>query len=74
MAGQSELGIPGAREYAEAVDQAVTSAQAGTDPKAALDEAARKFDEITERKGVEDQKKAYETWLSGEWNKSGPKQ
>ena len=74
MAGQSELGIPGAREYAEAVDQAVTSAQAGTDPKAALDEAARKFDEITERKGVEDQKKAYEMWLSGEWNKPGPKQ
>jgi multiple sugar transport system substrate-binding protein len=73
MAGQYELGIPGAREYAEAVDQAVTAAYAGTDPKAALDEAAKKFDEITERKGVEAQKEAYANWLKGEWNQPGPK-
>jgi multiple sugar transport system substrate-binding protein len=73
MKGQYELGIPGAREYAEAVDQAVTSALAGTDPKAALDEAAKKFDDITERKGVDAQKKAYAQWLQGEWNKPGPR-
>jgi multiple sugar transport system substrate-binding protein len=72
-AGQYELGIPGAREYAEAVDVAVTSALAGTDPKAALDEAAKKFDEITERKGVDAQKAAYAKWLQGEWNQPGPK-
>jgi len=73
MAGQFELGIPGAREYAEAVDQAVTAALAGTDPKAALDEAAKKFDDITERKGLDAQKKAYAEWLLGEWNKPGPR-
>ncbi len=73
MSGQYELGIPGGREYAEAVDQALTAAYAGTDPQAALDEAARKWDAITDRLGREQQKKMYQQWLQGEWNKPGPK-
>ncbi len=72
MMGQHDLGIPGAREYAEAVDQAVTAAYAGTDPKAALDEAAKKWDEITDRLGRDKQKEAYATWLKGPWNQEGP--
>ncbi len=73
MAGQFELGIPGAREYTEALDQAITAAYAGEDPQAALDAAAAKWDEITDRLGRDAQKAAYETWLKGEWNQPGPK-
>lgn len=71
--GQFELGIPGAREYAEALDNALTAAYAGTDPKAALDEAAAKWNEITDRLGRENQMEQYETWLQGEWNQPGSK-
>ncbi len=73
MNGQFDLGIPGAREYLEALDNAVTGAYAGKDPKAALDEAAARWDSITERLGVENQKKAYELWLQNPWNRPGPK-
>jgi hypothetical protein len=66
-----ELGIPGAREYAEAVDNACTSAFAGTDPKVALDTAAKKWEEITKRLGVDNQKKNYALWEQGPWNKEG---
>ncbi|NJN99759.1 MAG: hypothetical protein HC875_39485 [Anaerolineales bacterium] len=72
-AGQFELGIPGAREYTEALDNAITSAYAGTDPKEALDEAATKWEEITDRLGRDTQQAAYDVWLKGEWNQPGPK-
>ncbi len=72
MAGQFEIGLPGAREYTEAVDNAVTGAMAGTDPKEAMDAAAARWDEITERLGRDRQKEAYLTWLGGPWNKPGP--
>ncbi|MEJ2560616.1 MAG: hypothetical protein P8186_31220, partial [Anaerolineae bacterium] len=70
--GQFELGIPGAREYAEAVDNACTSAFAGTDPKEAMDAAAQRWSDITQRLGVEEQNKNYELWLQGPWNRTGP--
>ncbi len=73
LKGQFELGIPGAREYAEAIDNACTSAFAGTSPRTALDKAARRWMEITERLGIEEQKKNYALWLNGPWNKEGPK-
>ncbi len=73
MKGVFELGIPGARQYMEALDQALTAAYAGTDPKAALDEAAGKWDAITDQLGRDAQKEAYGQWLQGEWNQSGPK-
>jgi multiple sugar transport system substrate-binding protein len=67
-AGLSDLGIPGAREYEEAIDRAVTAAYAGTDPQEALDTAAEAFDAITERIGVDAQKAAYDEWVKN----SGP--
>jgi len=70
--GQWELGIPGAREYMEAIDIACTSAYAGKDPKAAMDEAAARWDEITDRLGVDSQKEHYNKWLTNPWNKPGP--
>ncbi len=70
--GQWELGIPGAREYMEAIDNATTAAYAGKDPQAALDEAAARWDKITERLGVDSQKAAYEQWLQNPWNQPGP--
>jgi len=62
-AGLSDLGIPGAREYEEAIDRAVTAAYAGTDPQEALDTAAEAWDAITERIGVDVQKAAYDEWV-----------
>jgi multiple sugar transport system substrate-binding protein len=73
ITGQYDPGIPGARQYLEAVDNAVTAAYAGTDPKAALDTAAARWDEITNNLGVENQKQAYALWLNGCWNRQGPK-
>jgi multiple sugar transport system substrate-binding protein len=73
MKGQFELGIPGAREYAEAIDNACTSAFAGTSPKAAMDNAAKRWVDITNRLGTDEQKKNYSVWQKGPWNKEGPK-
>lgn len=70
--GQWEVGIPGAREYMEAIDNAITGAYAGKDPQTAMDEAAARWDDITERLGVEAQKAAYEKWLQNSWNRPGP--
>lgn len=61
--GQLELGIPGAREYLDTLDHALTAAYGGTDPKQALDEAAAKWEEITDRLGRDSQKQAYADWL-----------
>ncbi|MBW7882642.1 MAG: sugar ABC transporter substrate-binding protein [Caldilineaceae bacterium] len=72
--GQLELGIPGGREYMVALDQAITAAYAGADPKAALDEAAEKFNAITDRLGRDKQKEAYSQWLHCQWAQSGPRQ
>ena len=63
VAGLHDLGIPGAREYEEALDHAVTAAYAGTDPKAALDKAAADWDAITERIGTDTQKAAYAEYV-----------
>jgi multiple sugar transport system substrate-binding protein len=63
QASLSDLGIPGAREYDEALDKAVTSAIGGGDPKAALDQAAATWDQITARIGLDKQKAAYQEWL-----------
>lgn len=61
--GVHDLGIPGAREYEEALDRAVTAAYAGTDPKEALDKAASEWNEITDRIGVDTQKAAHAEWM-----------
>jgi len=72
MKGQSELGIPGSREYAEAIDNACTAAFAGMDPQVAMDRAAKRWEDITDRLGKEDQKKNYQQWIKGPWNMPGP--
>lgn len=48
-----------AQEYILAVDQACTSAYTGTDVQAALDEAAARWNELTDRVGRETQQAAY---------------
>ncbi len=59
-----DLNIPGAAEYLDALDIAVTSALAGTkQPKAALDEAAGRWNEITETLGPENQAKIFNNML-----------
>jgi multiple sugar transport system substrate-binding protein len=73
MKGVYELGIPGAREYMDALDQAITAAYAGTDPQAALDTAAEKYNEITDRLGRDAQKAEYAKWLLNPWAQPGPK-
>ena len=73
LKGQFELGIPGAREYAEAIDNACTSAFAGTSAKSAMDNAAKRWMGITDRLGTGEQKKNYAVWQKGPWNKEGPK-
>ena len=60
--GLLDLSIPGAREYEEALDRAIQSAYAGTDPQEAMDTAAAEWDDITERIGLEEQKASYAIW------------
>jgi multiple sugar transport system substrate-binding protein len=72
MNGVYEPGIPGGREYMEALDKAITAAYAGTDVKAALDDCAKRWDEITNRLGLDAQKKAYNDWLKNPWAQPGP--
>lgn len=62
--GVHDLGIPGAREYEQALDRAVTAAYAGTDPQEALDTAAAAWDEITDNIGVDEQKASYDEYVS----------
>jgi multiple sugar transport system substrate-binding protein len=69
--GQMLLGMPAAREYNEAIDNACTAAYAGGNPKAELDKAAKRWEEITNRMGRDSQKEAYNLWREGPWNKEG---
>ena len=72
MNGIYEPGIPGGREYMEALDKAITAAYAGTDVKAALDDCAKRWDGITNRLGLDSQKAAYNKWLKNPWAQPGP--
>lgn len=65
-AGLADLALYSSREYDEAADKAVTAAMGGADPKASLDQAAQQWDAITQRIGVDKQKKAYQIWLANE--------
>ena len=59
--GVSDLRIPGMFEYYDAIaiefGLALTNQK---DPQDALDSAAKEWDKITERRGREDQKRAYQ--------------
>ncbi|HET7056126.1 MAG TPA: extracellular solute-binding protein [Thermomicrobiales bacterium] len=54
--------MPGSSEYHTALDQLVTSAQAGTSVEEALATGNAAFNEITDRIGRDSQKVAYETF------------
>ena len=59
-----DLNIPGAAEYLDALDIAVTSALSGTKaPRAALNEAAARWNEITETLGRDTQLEIYNAML-----------
>ncbi len=58
------LKLPGREEYIKALDEAVQSVLGGkAAPEEALGEAAKKWEEITARLGVEKQRKAYRLGL-----------
>jgi multiple sugar transport system substrate-binding protein len=51
-------------KYEEAVRMGLSRLWAGDDPKTILDEVAKRWDEITERVGVEKQKAVYRAWAA----------
>lgn len=62
--GYLNLAFPGAREYEEAEEQAVTAIYAGADIQETLDKLAADWDAITDRIGVDKQKEAYANWAA----------
>jgi multiple sugar transport system substrate-binding protein len=63
--GFPDLNIPGAAQYIDALDVAVTKALSGeADPKSALDGVASDWKGITERLGADNQKKFWNEALS----------
>jgi multiple sugar transport system substrate-binding protein len=55
--------MSGAGDYANALDRAMTAIYAGKSVKSGLDDAAREWDSITKKLGVENQRKAYAEFL-----------
>jgi len=69
--GYPELVIPGAVEYEETLGIWLMKAIAGeTSAKAALDAAAKEWDGITSRLGLDKQKKLYQALVKG-WREAG---
>lgn len=62
--GLLDLSIRNTFAYEEVLTRAITAAFGGEDPKKALDRAAKEWDRITDRVGLEDQKRAYADWIS----------
>lgn len=58
-----DLVMPGAQDYALTLDRMCTAVWAGEDPESALKKADAEWDGITNRIGVEAQRKAYEQFL-----------
>jgi multiple sugar transport system substrate-binding protein len=59
-----DLTMPGAGDYANAIDRAMTAMYAGKDVKQALDEAAAEWNRITDKLGTDKQRAAYALFLS----------
>jgi multiple sugar transport system substrate-binding protein len=60
------LRIPGAAEYWHELDMRISRVLAGqTSPKAALDDTAQAWEQITERYGRDSQKKLYQASFAG---------
>ncbi|UCF89931.1 MAG: sugar ABC transporter substrate-binding protein [Desulfobacterales bacterium] len=58
-----DIKVLGGTEYQDAVDRAVTAVMGGADIQKALDEAAQKMEDITNRFGRENVKKSYAAYL-----------
>jgi len=65
--GLFDLFIPGATEYADAVDKACTAVWAGGDPAEELQKAANEWNKITDRLGRDQQKAAYQAWAASKY-------
>jgi multiple sugar transport system substrate-binding protein len=55
--------MSGAGDYANALDRAMTAIYAGKDAQSGLNDAAKEWDAITKKLGVENQRKAYAEFL-----------
>jgi len=62
--GLLDLSLIQTDKYEEAVRMGLSRLWAGDDPKTILDEVAKRWDEITERVGVEKQKGVYRAWAA----------
>jgi multiple sugar transport system substrate-binding protein len=62
--GLLDLSLLQTNRYKEALRQAISKLWGGSDPKQILDEAAKQWDQTTERVGVERQKAVYKSWAS----------
>ncbi|MDE0533295.1 MAG: sugar ABC transporter substrate-binding protein [Albidovulum sp.] len=62
--GLLDLSLIQTDRYEEGIRQAISSLWAGDDPQEILDELAESWDALTERIGVERQKRAYLDWAS----------
>jgi multiple sugar transport system substrate-binding protein len=61
--GVIELVMPGAPDYGDALDRAMTAIYAGKDVQSTLDGAAKKWDTITAKLGVAKQRAAYANYI-----------
>jgi len=55
--------MSGAGDYANALDREMTAIYAGKSVKSGLDDAAKEWDSITKKLGVDNQRKAYAEFL-----------
>jgi len=62
--GLLDLSVLQTDRYEEALRQAISKLWAGGDPKQILDEAAKQWDQTTERIGVDRQKAVYKAWAA----------
>jgi multiple sugar transport system substrate-binding protein len=58
-----DMQMIGAADYANALDREMTAIYAGKDIQSGLDDAAKEWDSITDKLGVENQQKAYAEFL-----------
>jgi len=64
VSGLLDLSLIQTDQYEEALRQGFSRLWAGEDPQAILDDVAARWDEVTERIGVDEQREAYLDWAS----------
>ena len=62
--GLLDLSLIQVDRYEEGIRQAISRLWAGDDPQTILDDLAAQWDELTERIGVDKQKRVYTDWAS----------